>query len=483
MSAARRIREQRSLYTRVPDPGAFRTNSPDGFLHDFLPIAQPSDALEVSGIGDWWRGDGDEPWSRTTGSPLTERSNAARRAARVASVLPAITRCTGIITEAVVRTRWVYMGPDNKGFPEPLWVSDPMLQGRAPGPIFPLLPAGRRVDGHSFWAGILAYAILWGRGAFTFIESADGSPIPGSLIPLNPFMIDVEPDGTVVLDRWSAKPVRTDFDGRFSIQGQTWRVAVLPGLYPNRGGWPEGVLLRHFNTFRVGAQISNYLGDLFLTGVPSGYLSVATPNFGSAPVPDPDAPGELVAENVLLKREWMRAHGRGRRSIAVLNSMVTYTPVAINPVDAEAVKLSESSRIDIAHAFGLSSIWLDQGVGGLNYSNSSERRADLVNLTAAGWGDKLLRLISSLMPYGSSGSVNWITFIAPSTETLIPAMVQAVSSGILSAHEARQILGIVPWEGADPAWEDRSPAVKEPEPVPAALQTAQQAQPAEEAQP
>jgi hypothetical protein len=47
--------------------------------------------------------------------------------------------------------------------------------------------------------------------------------------------------------------------------------------------------------------------------------------------------------------------------------------------------------------------------------------------------------------------------------------VAAVTAGIISGSEARQYLGIVPWSGPDPAWEDRSPAVKEPEPVPAAL--------------
>lgn len=460
MAVPRRVRERRSLYARVPDPGGFRVNRPDGFLHDFLPIDAPADAAAVDGIGGaWWRGEGDEPWSRTTGSPLTERENGALRAARVASVLPAITRCSSIIVESVVRTRWLYTR-DGRTVQEPLWVSDPMLLGRAPGPIFPLLPAGRRLDGHSFWASILSDALLWGRGAFTFIESADGSPTPGSLIPLNPFMIDIRPDGAVVLDRWGDNPVVTDFDGRFDVGGETWRVAVLHGMYPNHGSWPQGVLLRHFQTFRVGAQIATYLGDLFTTGVPSGYLSVSTPNFGSMMVPDPDDPTGscLIREQDLLKREWMRAHGRGRRSVAVLNSMVAYTPIALNPVDSEAVKLSSASRTDVAHAFGMSSAWLDEGMNGLAYSNPSERRADLVNLTSAGWGDKLTRLIGSLMPYGTDCSVNWITFVTPSAETLMPSIVQATNSGLITAREGRQFLGIVPWAGADPAWRDTSPA-------------------------
>jgi hypothetical protein len=325
------------------------------------------------------------------------------------------------------------------------------------------------MDGHSFFASLLADAILFGQGGFVYIEGSDGSPIAGTLSLLNPLMFTVDESGYVVLDWLGKKPLRTDYDGRFMLGGVTWRVAVLPGLYPNHGRWPQGVLLRHFGTFQVGARLGNYLGDLYATGVPSGYLSVSTPNFGALMVPDPDdTTGKTqIRESDLLKREWMRAHGKGKRSVAVLNSMVAYSPISMSPVDAEAAKMASANRVDIAHAFGLSGIWLDEGVGGLSYSNSSERRADLVNLTSAGWGEKLTMLISSLMPYGTEASVNWMSFVQPSAETLMPALVSAVQSGILTAHESRQMLGIVPWEGPDPAWEDRSPAVTEPEPPPA----------------
>jgi hypothetical protein len=461
MAQSRRIRETRAIYTRVPEGGSFRVNSPDGFLHDFQALPVPSDASDIDGIGGaWWFNDGDEPWSRTVGSKLTERANAARGDQARSSVLPAITRCTTILVESVVRTRWLYRDGAGAVMARPLWVDDPMLLGKAPGPIFPLQPAGKRLDAHSFWASLLADAILFGRGAFVYVESSDGSPLPGSLIPLNPLMIDVDEAGHVILDRFGKYPLRTDWDGRFLLGGDTWRVAVLPGQYPNHAGWPQGVLLRHFATFRLGASIGRYLEGLYSSGVPSGYLSVSTPNFGMTPVLDPDDPSgrTKMREADLLKRDWMRAHGRGRRSVAVLNSTVAYTPIAISPVDSDVAKLASASRTDIAHAFGMSSVWLDEGMSGLNYSNSSERRADLVSMTAAGWGEKLTRLVSSLMPYGTEAGVNWSTFVAPSMETMLPALVQAVTAGIYTAGEARQLLGFTPWEGPDPAFHDNSPA-------------------------
>lgn len=462
--------QRREVYARVPDGGSFRTNSPAGFLVDFAPIPQPGDASDIVGQqAAWWYGSDASTPGRTSGSPLTVPNRPGGDPRPAGSVLPSVTRCLSIIVEAVIRTRWIYRDSQGRTLPRPLWIDDPMLLGKAPGPIGPLQPAGRRVEGQAFFGTVLADAILWGRGAFTFIEAADGSPLPGSMMLLNPFMVDVPKDGRIVLDPWGEDPLRTDFDGRFELNGDTWRVVVMPGLYPNHHGWPQGVLLRHFDTFRVGARLVGYLDGMFTSGVPSGYLAVTTPSFGSQMLDDPDHPGTPIREDVLLKREWMNSHGSGKRSVAVLNASVAYTPIAVNPVDADVVNLLSASRTDVAHAFGMSSIWLDVGVSGMSYSNSSERRADLVSMTAAGWGERLTNLLSALMPYGTGCEVNWPSFIAPSVESLMPSLVQAVQAGILTAAEARAYLGVVPWDLPDPAFTDRSPAATEPQPVPAAL--------------
>lgn len=482
MSVPRRIREQRSSWARTPDNN-LRTNAPDGYLADFAPVPWDAGEEAAGAPGGWWVGsdnpvydggmdprmgpDGEYgpigpagpgwgPRTKTTGSPLTIPEREPHHTGP-GFFLPAVTRCVSIITEAVVRTRWLYRDAKGEVIPRPLFMDDPMLQGGAPGPIFPLAPFGNRVTGHGFYTTLLADAILWGQGGFVFIESADGSPLPGSLMMLNPFMFGTDKTGHVVLDKYGENPLRTDYDGRFEMGGQTWRVAVLHGQNPLHDGWPEGVLLKHWPTFRIGARLQTYTSDFYRTGIPSGYLSVSTPNFG-VDVPDPDRPGHTIGEQDLLKRKWMKAHGKGKRSVAVLNSTVTYTPIAANPVDADAVKMADSNLRDVAHAFGLSSIWLDIGVGGLSYSNASERRADFVSMTAAGWGEKMTNLVSNLMPYGTTCEIIWPQFIAPSSETMLPALTQAVQAGMMTAGEARQMLSLTPWTGPDPEFKDTSKA-------------------------
>lgn len=430
-----------------------RINTPSGFPHDFFPISQPNDGRDELTASAWWNGQGVAPVSKTIGSPLTERSN-REQPMPAGSTLAAVTRCLTILTEAVVRTRWLYHDSSGTVLPRPLWVEDPMLTGSAPGPIFPLAPYGARITGHGFYTTLLADAILYGQGGFVYIEASDGTPLPGSMMLLNPFMFMVDESGHVVLDRFSDTPLRTDYDGGFVMGGQKWKVATLSGQVPVRNGWPQGVLLKHWDLFGIGVKLDRYIEDFYSSGIPSGYLSVSTPNFGQD-VPDPDAPGTIINESNLLKRQWMRAHGRGRRSVAVLNSTVAYTPISLNPVDADAVKMKSIWRTDVAHAFGMSSVWLDEGMSGLNYSNSSERRADLVSLTAAGWGEKMVNMISSLLPYGTRCSVNWLEFVSASPETIMPSLVQAVQAGILSPIEARQLLGWAPWTGMDTRFQEQ----------------------------
>jgi HK97 family phage portal protein len=275
---------------------------------------------------------------------------------------------------------------------------------------------------------VLVHAIWWGRGVFVFQESASGEPLPGSLFQLNPFMVGVD-GGRWVIDPHGDTPVDTDFDGRFEVRGRVFRVGVVRGLPPHDQHTPEGVLQRHWSTFRLGAAVSDYVAGTFTSGVPAGFLKVSTPQTTSADL------GKL-------KKTWMDAHGKGRRSIAVMNANVDFQPVSITPVDADAAEVARLSRIDVAHAFGLSAAWLDTGDGSLTYANLSDRRRDLVDITLSGWGASMMSALSQFLPYGTALRVNWATFTAPDLVEQIPALSQAVSAGWMTAAEARALTGL-----------------------------------------
>jgi HK97 family phage portal protein len=429
-----RLAEKRAMYVRS-GPFDLLNNDPDGWVRNQSGPIRWGDYPNATsgGSAGWYPGSdaGGAAWAVGPNGPNLSGS----------TLLPAVTRCTTIIASTITRTLWRYTGPNGESLPRPLWIDDPMGLGRMPGPVGAVLPAGLRLDGHSFWETFLTHALWWGRGAFVFTENAEGQPTPGSLRLLNPFLVDTDDDGYWVIDPGGDTPIRTNFDGRFIAGGQVWRLVVLRGMGPNDDRSAEGVLVRHFDTFRLGASVSKYVAQTFAgMGVPSGLLKVSTPGFKRE-----DAQA--------LKADWMAAHGAGKRSVAVLNATVEYSPVSMTPVDTDSANLLHANRSDVAHAFGLSSIWLDEGASGLTYQNNSDRRRDLVDISLAGWSESLMATITALLPFGSRVDVNWTTFTQPSIEALSPALVPLVASGVISAPEARQYLGLVPWTGPDPAYQ------------------------------
>jgi HK97 family phage portal protein len=411
-----------------------------GWVNDVVPVGGQMDHRGNVRWGDW--PDAPKPsWylgrDEFDGRPIGPNGPGSVES----DILPSVTRCLTIIVNSVVRTNWRYSDAEGNNLPQPLWIADPMLIGRAPGPIGPLVPSGQRMDGQSFYATFLSHAILWGLGAFVCVESADGTPLPGTLRILNPYLLATDDTGHWVIDPQGDTPIRTNYDGRFIVGGRVWKLVVLRGLPPQDGRWPEGVLTRHFQTFRLGANVTKYVSDTMLrSGVPSGFLKVSTPAFKDA-------------DAKKLKDDWMAAHGGSRRSVAVLNATVDYSPLSMSMVDSNVEGLTHIYRGDVAHAFGLSSVWLDEGASGLTYSNVSDRRRDLVDVSLGNWAESLTQVLSSLMPYGQKVNLNWSTFVSPSLESQVQYLVQAVQTGLLTENEARQFMGVIPWTGRDPNFE------------------------------
>lgn len=445
---------KRSMYARTNSN--FLVNAPDGWVVNNGPV--PWGAIGADSPPVWWQGS-----DTMNGMPIGPNGpwlNGAN------SILPSVTRCTSIIVGSMVKAPWRLTNRKGELQARPLWLEDPMLVGTSPGTPYAQVPAGLRLDRVSFFNTWLSHALWWGLGAFICQESIQqpslapsggkpvlfGEPIAGSLRIINPFLIGVDEAGHWLINGDPA--ITTDRDGRFNLGNSWFRLVVLRGLPPHDLATPAGVLTRHYQSLRIGASVSQYVADLFKAGgVPSGFLKVSTPGLKKA---DADS----------LRDNWMEAHGPGPRSVAVLNAVVDYSPVTLNPVDSNVAELVRTSRADIAHAFNLSAVWLDEGQSGLTYNNNSDRRRDLVDITLAQWHGQVSATLSSLFPYGWTLEKDWAAFTSPPMEETIPVLVQAVQHGLMTAQEARQKLGMAAQTGPDPAWRDNSPASKEPQPLP-----------------
>lgn len=362
-------------------------------------------------------------------------------------ILPAVTRATGLIVGPVVNTQWIFAagtstderisingGIDLKDVP--LWIADPQLSGNIPGGdgARPTLPRARRLGPHDFWSTLVAHAVWFGAGGLLYVEDSLGQPLAGTLRIINPTMWGYTKDGRYMLAPDSDEPVEADFDGQFTVGTVTWNMRVLRGFAPHDGETAGGALTRSGLILSTGEKLNNYLNSTLSSGVPAGVLKVSTPNFGQA---DAEA----------MKQRWMDAHGGSRRSVAVLNAGVDFTPLSLSIVDADLVSAKGAWLVDIAHAFGLSASWLDTSMGSganLTYANLSDRRRDHVDNSLADWGRGLEDFISALLPYGSVMRIAWQTYTNTDTATDAEFVSKAIALGLMSREEGREKLRLFP---------------------------------------
>jgi hypothetical protein len=354
------------------------------------------------------------------------------------SLLPAVTRLTTLIVSTVVRTRWRLLRGRTEEIPLPLWVTDPQLAGGRHGEGGSLIPITHRLDQFGVWSTLLTHALWWGRAGFAAIEGSDGQPLAGSIRILNPFLVGAGEHGGFVLDPGGDDPLVTDADGRVRVGGRDWRVVVLRGLPPHdQGDHFGGVLVRHAATFGVGAHIQSYSRGVFHQGVPAGVLKVSTPNFGAE-------------EAQTLRAAWERAHGGDRRGVAILNAGVDFSPVSLSPVETDLDRVRRGNLMDVAHAFGVSSAWLDIGGDSLTYANMVDRRRDLLTHSLEGFAAQFTEALSSVLPIGQHVEIAWSDYTAASLEESVPVLVQAVQAGVMTVDEARRHLRLPPMSAGGP---------------------------------
>jgi phage portal protein BeeE len=361
--------------------------------------------------------------------------------------VPAIIRATALITGPLTAAPFRVLEGGYGGQPlaRPRWITDPQLLRPDAGYDVPGVPAvgsvlaaTRQLARGEFWSVWLRAAIWWGMGPLLFVPDATGQPTPGTLVVINPRTLSTRKvDGSL---RWviagddEGSEVVFGRDGRVSIGGVEWRLVVLrnPHSPVDDDGLTRGVFELCPQAFRLGGQIDAYSSSTFRSGVPAGYLRVETPGLQQ---PQADE----------LKSSWMRAHGGDRRSIAVLNSTTTFTPISLSPIDAA---LGESKRLniaDVAFAFGLDPITLGVSLANsATYNNVSEAWRNHRDFGLTLWISGVQDTLSSLLPGTRGVAINLDSFANPPLKERVETGATAVNAGLLTVNEWRDLEGLPP---------------------------------------
>lgn len=370
-------RLSRSIWARTNSDTGFKTNSPDGWVTDNGPV--------------WWYG------SDSVSSLTTNQQG---------SGLAAITKACSIIVNRIAVSLWT-VGPEVMTDSEvvelagrnvPRWVSDPMLtrsDERYPGDIW---AAPLRLPAPLFWGQWIRSALMWGMGWLIYAEDSNGKPWPGSMHVLGPF--DIEANNSMyseayrVVVKRDGTRIPLDNNNRFTMGNSSWRLLELRNPttpLDTATGLTPGNIQYHALEMGLLPAIANYSAGIFNgSGVPSGYLKVMNPQLTQ---PQADE----------LKAQWLRSHGGGKRSVAVLPSTMEYTPLSVSPVDAALAEMKRLSLVDVANAFCVPLFMLGAPSGHSNvYSNVETEQKALWIHTLIPWARAVESTLSTLLPVGTN---------------------------------------------------------------------------------
>lgn len=331
--------------------------------------------------------------------------------------LPAVTRCTSIICDTIAGLPWhLYREWDRLATPE--WVLDPQATRLDRRVADPERTPEVRLSAVEFWTQFLVSALWLGDGlVYVPVRDEAGAPRPPIWL-LDPMAVGVEDDRYFVDD----------------YELPAGSVIHLRGLPPYSSGRGTGVLTRHFGDLGLAEIVRGYASSAFRSGVPPGYLKI-------------NASGLTKDQAEDIREEWMRTHGRGRRSIAVLSAMADFRAIAVNPVDAQLDRQREWSVRDIATAFGVPPYMLGLPGDSSTYANVESRLIELRQFTLLPWTRRLESALDSQVPRGQSFKVGFDGLMRADTRTRMEAYRAAIQAGILTVNEVRALEDRPPIEG------------------------------------
>lgn len=373
-------------------------------------------------------------------------------ASSTAEALPVVTRATSLITSPLTAAPFqVQHSRQGSLLPTPRWMTDPMLL-RPDGRLLDGLqayPAVHRLSRSEFWTGFLRSAIWWGRGVFIYQESESGYPLAGTLKLIHPHALGVE-DGRWVIGT-GPDAARFDRDGGITFGDLRYRLVVLrnPHSPVDEHGNSLGVFDLHADTFKLAQSVDGYSHGTFASGVPAGYLRVETP-------------GLTQEQATALKTAWLAAHGGDKRSIAVLNSTTSFTPISMSPVDAALVDVKRLSVSDVAFAFGLDPVTLGVAMSGSNtYTNIRDAWSNHRDFGLSPWLVALQDCLTALLPGDQTAAANLDGFANPPAGERYAAYKTAIDSGVLTIDEVRALEGLPPLEAPDEPESTEVPSISE----------------------
>jgi HK97 family phage portal protein len=215
---------------------------------------------------------------------------------------------------------------------------------------------------------------------------------------------------------------------------QPWQYAHLPRLRVPWSPYGLGPLQAAQAELAGALDLRDYSSGWFqLSGVPSGVLSTDQTL----------SPDQADA----WKKKWNETAGPGTR---VLANGLTYTPMMINPRDAQFLESQQFTVTQIARLMGVpASVFLASVEGNSQtYANVEQDWTGYVRFGLMAYLREIEEAFSRILPRGNSARFNVNALLRTDTKTRYESHEIALRAGFMTLDEVRQIEGLAPMPAA-----------------------------------
>lgn len=289
-------------------------------------------------------------------------------------------------------------------------------------PTPPLLeqpnPPDSRMTTFSSWA----LDLLWEGNAFGVVAARNAQGWPTAVVPVPASMVGVRritgpgmssqiPVGEV---EYAVGTLRLPAHDVIHIKGPC-QPGALRGM---------GVLEVHMSTLSLAQEQNRQARSLSRHGVPTGILKSENPDV-------------TEAEAKKLKAGWMES--QRDRTVAVLNSTTSFTPLSWNPEELQLVEARRFSLTDFELIFGLPVGWLGGMHSARQYSNIEQDAVNLLKFTLGGHLARFEQTLSLAFPRGTTVKANLDAILRADTLTRYQAHAIGLDKEFLTVDEVRAL--------------------------------------------
>lgn len=184
-----------------------------------------------------------------------------------------------------------------------------------------------------------------------------------------------------------------------------------------------GILEMHLETLALAREQINQAGSVSKHGVPTGVISSS-----NSTLTQPQA--------TKLKENWLKS--QEQRTVAVLRSTETFTPLSWNPEQMQMIEGRKMTLVDTANMFGLDASWLNASQSSRTYSNIEQEAINLIKFALGGHIARFEQGLSLCFPRGTRVRGDLDALLRPDTLARYQAYEIALRNRILTEDEVRE---------------------------------------------